>query len=326
MQWSKLLLRLVIFAAVCGAAFLLYRTLGQYTMDDIVSSVASIPMASFAAALGFAAASYLCLTGFDWLAVRYAGKPLAWRRTALASFVSLSIGHNIGVAALSSGAIRYRFYSRWGLGAGDVARVIVFSGLTVGLGLATLGGIGLLLYPSEAQSLVGLGREALIGIAITCLLAPVAYVALAAFVRRELTIWRWKLDLPVLPIAAAQVAIGALNFAFVAACLHQLLSAFEELPYLEVASIYVVGNVTALVSHVPGGLGVLEATIMFLLPGTAAIGALIAFRVVYFFIPLAIGLPLFVASEYFLRGSEGEARGASDHVHKNSDAMRLRIS
>src|SRR5690606_1118282 len=44
----------------------------------------------------FAAASYLCLTGFDALAVRYAGRPLPYRRVALASFVSLTIGHNIG--------------------------------------------------------------------------------------------------------------------------------------------------------------------------------------------------------------------------------------
>lgn len=327
MHWSKILLRVIVVIAVGGAAFLLYRTLSQFTMDDVVSSVGSIPLVSFLAALGFAAGSYLCLTGFDWLAVRYAGKPLAWRRTALASFVSLSIGHNVGVAALSSGAIRYRFYSRWGLSAGEVAKVIVFSGLTVGLGLSTLGGLGLLLYPSEAQSLVGLGRHGLIGIAVTCLCVPVVYLLLAAFVRKELKFGKWSLDLPVLPIAAAQVGVGVLNFAFVAACLHQLLSAFAELPYLEVAAIYVIGNVTALISHVPGGLGVLEATILFLLSGTSAIGALIAFRVAYFFIPLAIGLPLFAVSEYVLRGSKGDAAAtASPSRQKNSDAMRLRAS
>lgn len=58
-----------------------------------------------------------------------------------------------------------------------------------------------------------------------------------------------------------------------------------------------VGNLTALVSHVPGGLGVLEATIGFLLGSSASIGALIAFRIVYFFIPLPLGLVLLLASE-----------------------------
>jgi glycosyltransferase 2 family protein len=54
-------------------------------------------------------------------------------------------------------------------------------------------------------------------------------------------------------------------------------------------------------SHVPGGLGVLEATVAYLLPDAAAIGALIAFRAVYFFLPLSIGLPAFLVSEHVLR-------------------------
>src|SRR5690606_31701189 len=161
MSWMKLVLRIVVVVAIGAAAVLLYRALSRYTMAELAASLQSIPLHNALMALAFAACSYLCLTGFDWLAVRYAGKPLAWRRTALASFSALSVGHNIGVAALSSGAIRYRFYSRWGLDTGDVAKVILFCGLTVGLGLVTLGGLGLILYPSEAQGFVGLGRSAL---------------------------------------------------------------------------------------------------------------------------------------------------------------------
>lgn len=302
MAVSRLVLRFLVLAAVCGAAVVLYRALGRYTVEEIVASVGAIPAARLGGAFAFAAASYLCLTCFDWLAVRYAGKPLPWSRTALASFVSLSIGHNVGLAALSSGAIRYRFYSRWGLGAGEVAKVILFCGMTVGLGLAMLGGLALLLYPGEAARLAGLSRPALAGLAAACLAVPVVYLVLAAFVRTRLRFRRWTLDLPVLPLAAGQVAIGALNFACVAACLHQLLAAFSEVAYLEVAAVYVVGNVTALISHVPGGLGVLEATVLYLLPAGAAIGALVAFRLVYFFVPLAIGLPLFLVSEYVLGG------------------------
>src|SRR3712207_8967800 len=50
------------------------------------------------------------------------GRPLSYPKVALASFVSLSLGHNIGFAGLSSGAIRYRFYSRAGLTAEEVAK------------------------------------------------------------------------------------------------------------------------------------------------------------------------------------------------------------
>lgn len=312
MKISRLLVRGLIALAILVAGVLIWRALSQFTLAEIRQSLGQIPVARFAAAFAFAAASYLCLTGFDWLGVRYAGKPLGWHSTALASFASLSIGHNVGVAALSSGAIRYRFYSRWGLDAGDVAKLILFAGMTVGLGLATLGGIGLFLYPGEAQGLLGLGSGTLKVIASLCLAAPVVYLLLAAFMRRQLHIRRWKLDLPELRLAVPQVALGTLNFACVAACLHQLVAASSQTPYLEVAAVYVIGNVTALISHVPGGLGVLEATVLYLLPGASALGAIIAFRVVYFFVPLALGLPLFLASEYFLRNkAEMSEYGAS---------------
>ena len=303
MTTGKLLVRIGLVAAIALAAFLLYRTLSRYSPSEIMQSLGSIPTARLLAATGFAACSYLCLTGFDWLAVRYAGKPLPYRQAALASFTALSIGHNIGVAALSSGAVRYRFYSRWGLSAAEVAKVILFSGVTVGIGLATLGGIGLLLYPAEAEGLVGLGNGSIMALAIACLAAPLIYVALAAFVRQPLRLRKWSLQLPELSVAASQVLVGTANFACVAACLHQLLAAFAEAGYLKVASVYVIANTAALVSHVPGGLGVLEATVDFLLPNAEAIGALIAFRAVYYFLPLSIGLPTFLVSERMLRGA-----------------------
>lgn len=295
-----LFIRLAIGTIMAGAAYMIYRAVREYSLEEVVASLGTIPALHIAGALSFAALSYLCLTGFDYLALRYAGKPLAYRRAALASFCSLSIGHNIGVAALSSGAIRYRFYSRWGLAAGDVAKVVIFSGLTVGLGLATLGGIGLVLYPAEAEGLIGLHRPAVLGIGVTCLAAPLLYLGLCQVVRHPLHIRRWTIELPSPKLALPQILIGTANFACVAGCLHQLMSAFAELAYLKVAATYVIGNATALMSHVPGGLGVLEATVLYLLPGASSLAALVAFRVIYFFVPLALGLPLFIGSEYVL--------------------------
>jgi glycosyltransferase 2 family protein len=124
------LVRFLAAAALALAAFLLYRTLSRYDLDQIVASVVSIPLDRLALAGAFAAASYLCLTGFDALAVRYVGRVLPYRSVALASFCSLSIGHNVGLAALSSGAIRYRFYSRWGMSAEQVAKLILFCAIT----------------------------------------------------------------------------------------------------------------------------------------------------------------------------------------------------
>lgn len=297
------ILHALVAGAVLVAGWLVYRTLSQYTWEDIRSSIAAIPAVNFALALAFAACSYVCLTFFDVLALRYAGKPLPYPRTALASFTSLSIGHNVGVAALSSGAVRYRFYSRWGLEAQEIAKLIVFCGVTVGLGLVTLAGICLLALPGTAGKVAGIGTGASLALGLACLLLGVIYLALAALVRGELKVRSWRFALPRPGIAALQIMVGTANFAFVAACLHQLLKG--DAGYMETTAAYVVGNLTALVSHVPGGLGVLETAIGYLLGSAASIGALIAFRAVYFFIPLPLGLVCLLASEALV-ASKGE--------------------
>ncbi|KXF79119.1 hypothetical protein ATN84_05140 [Paramesorhizobium deserti] len=308
----RLFIRLFILLAICVAAYLLYRAISRYSLDEIIGSIQAISLGRLMAAFGFAAASYVCLTGFDALAVRYVGKKLAYRRIALASFVSLSIGHNIGVAALSSGAIRYRFYSRWGLSGGDVAKIILFTGTTVGLGLATLGGIGLFLYPADAKSLTDLSPAAIKMVAAASLTFSALYLVLSAFIRKPFGYRKWKLELPPFRLAAGQITVGTLNFAFVAACLYQLVAASAEMRYLDIVAIYTTANAAAIISHVPGGIGVIEATVIYFLPGAAAVGAAVAFRVVYFFVPLAFGLPLFLISEHVLRKRDENGKSQQD--------------
>ncbi len=292
---------LIAAAVVCLAAFLLYRTLSRYSLDQLAGAVSAVPAARLLAAAGFAAASYLSLTLFDYLALHYVGRPLPYPKVALASFTALSLGHNIGLAALSSGAVRYRFYSRWGLTAGEVAKVILFCGMTVGLGLLVLGGTALLLRSGLAVEITGLSKPIIIALGSLCLAGPALYLALAALLRQPLRIRRWTLEVPSLRLAVAQVLVGSVNFAFVAACLHQALAAVADVAYLGVASVYVIANATALVSHVPGGLGVIESVVLYLLPEKDLIGPLLVFRFVYFLAPLALGSLLFLVTELIYR-------------------------
>jgi hypothetical protein len=283
------------------AAILLFRTLHQYRLEEITASLAAISVGHIVLMIVFAAASYLSLTGFDWLALRYVGQHLPYPKVALASFCSLSLGHNIGFAALSSGAIRYRFYTRWGASPADVAKIIVFCGITVGLGLMILGGSAILMRFDLASRITRLPEAACIGLGIACLATAAAYVALSAVRQKPLRFRRWTLEIPSIQLAIAQVVIGPINFAFVAACLYHALAAVADVVYLEVAAVYVIANVTSLISHVPGGLGVIETVVRYLLPSTNVIGALIAFRVVYFLLPLMLGGLLFALTELLLK-------------------------
>jgi uncharacterized membrane protein YbhN (UPF0104 family) len=164
-----------------------------------------------------------------------------------------------------------------------------------------LGGAALVIRSQLAAEITGLSRPAILGLGALCLALPAIYVVLAACVQRPIRLWSWSLEMPGLPIALAQVVIGPLNFAFVAACLHQALAAVSDVAYLGVASVYVIANATALLTHVPGGLGVIESVVVYLLPHADLIGPLLVFRFMYFLVPLALGATLFVTTEVILR-------------------------
>ncbi len=299
---NKKAIAIAVFAAgVAIAGYLLYRNLREYSAAEILQGMAATPLPNLAAAIGFAAASYACLTGFDFLGARHIGKPLPYPKAALASFVSLSLGHSIGFAALSSGAVRYRFYSAWGMSTGEIAGLIIFCGVTVALGLAGLVAVTALTRPDLAAKLIGIDPAVIMGAGSGAIGLLALYLFACWRIRRPLRIRGWELSLPRAGTAALQILLGTVNFAFVAACLHQTVVAVANTDYLTVAAAYVLANVGTLITHAPGGLGVIETIVTMSLPGATLIGALLVFRAVYFLLPLALGLILFAAASLSFR-------------------------
>ncbi|MGE7369448.1 lysylphosphatidylglycerol synthase transmembrane domain-containing protein [Neorhizobium sp. NPDC001467] len=293
------------------AGYLLYVGLRQYTFSDIVESVRAIPPGNLALGLFFAAASYLCLTFFDWAGVLYVGGRLAYPKIALASFLALSIGQSVGLAGLSSGAIRYRYYAHWGLDAEAVAKIVLMSGVTVGLGLAALGGAVMILNPADTAAVLKIRGTVVTLTGLGLLLACLAYVVLALTLRTPLKIWKWHFGMPTWRVAVMQIVVGTINFALVSACLREVMAASADVSYLKAATAFVLANVAILITHAPGGLGVLEVTVRHVMGDQASIGALVAFRVIYFLIPLAIGLPLSLVTEAVFRARKSHHAPAS---------------
>lgn len=285
---------LVMAAAFIGVA-LIAHSLRQYDQAQLADAIRRFPLTRMLSAIGFAAGSYFCLTFFDYLGLRYAGCRLPWRKAALASFTSLSLGHNIGFSALSAGVLRYRFYSRWGASAEQVVKVIFVSATSVAVGLGMLGGLAALVDPSVGRF------SSLFLPAFICFAVPVGYVAACVWLRRSYVYKGVTLQLPSLQIACLQVGVGTLNFLCVAACLQQCMLAVRDVGFTKVAAAYVAGNVATIVSHVPGGLGVLETVVQFVVGTQEFIVPLVMFRLVYFIIPLALGSALLICSEAYFR-------------------------
>ena len=102
------------------ALAVLRRELHAVTWHELAHDVLATPPRRLALALLFTALNYAILTGYDFLAFAYIGKRLSWDRIALASFLAYAIANNVGFAMLSGASVRYRFYTRWGVGANDL--------------------------------------------------------------------------------------------------------------------------------------------------------------------------------------------------------------
>lgn len=275
------------------ALLVLHHLAAAFDYSDVVAHVSALPGSALAAAVLLTALSYVALTGYDHAAMRYVGAELPWPTVALASFTAYAVSNSVGFAMLSGGSIRFRIYSAAGLGSGAIARVVAFCTLTFGLGLCSVGAIGLATAPDIAAALTGLPSAAIQGIAAVLILPLPAAIVAAAFTRRPLRVGRFLVDLPSPGLVIAQILIASADIVLAGAVLYVLLPGGLDLSFPALLAIYSVALVAALISHVPGGLGVFESLILLGLSqhGHAdsqggVLGALVAFRAIYYLLPL----------------------------------------
>ena len=94
---------LAVFAVALAA---LNHALAEYRYDDVRRALAAVPSSRIVLSLALTAMGYLSLTGYDVLALRYVGRDIPYRQSAMASFVSYAIGANAGFGNFASSFFR----------------------------------------------------------------------------------------------------------------------------------------------------------------------------------------------------------------------------
>lgn len=261
--------------------------LRYFSYREIVAAWQALPVSLLGVGALLTAGSYLLLVAYDGLALAHLGRSLGAARTGFASFTAFVVANNVGLGALGSGAVRLRLYGAWGLTAAEILTMQAFVSITFWLGLATTAGVAWLVTGGPMDS--GWGRVA--GGALT-LVGP-GYVALCARWRRPLRVWRWSFVLPQVKVAVAQVVLGATDIALAGTVLWVLLPAGFG-AWGAFVALYAGALGTAVISHVPGGLGVLEAIVLMGRPAAVAadeaLAGLVAFRVIYYLLPLGLAV------------------------------------
>ena len=164
-----------------AALWVLHHELRQYHYHEVMRHIRELPTTRLLLALALTVLSYLVLTGYDVLSFRYIHHPLSYRRIALASFIGYAFSHSIGLAVLTGGSIRYRFYSTWGLSTSEITNVVAFNGLTFWFGFLALGGLAFLLEPLALPASLHLPVTSLRPLGGVFLLVVTAYIGASMY-------------------------------------------------------------------------------------------------------------------------------------------------
>jgi len=297
------LIGLLLFVAALEVLRTELRTISWH---GLIANVSSIPAQRIVLALLLTAANYAVLTGYDFLAFMYIGRRPQWRRVVMTSFLAYAISNNVGFAMLSGAAVRYRLYTRWGITAEELSRVVFSYVVTFWLGLLLIGGLSLAIGPLTRG--FGVSAPAILApVGWLLMFASVGYVAAAGLRLGPIRFRRMELPLPSPRIAIAQLGISILEWTIAGAVLYVLIPA-GSVPFLAFLGAFVACQLLGLVSHVPGGVGVFEGLMVLLLkpyiPSTALLPVLIAYRAVYYLLPLSVAALALVADELRQRRSQ----------------------
>lgn len=286
------------------ALWLLHRTLGQFHYHDIVARIHAVPAAKLVAALALTVCSYLALTVYDLLAVRYLKKNLATGKVMLASFSSYALSNTVGLSLLMAGSVRYRLYSAWGLSGEEIVKLVGFTVMTFWLGLLTVGGLVFVAEPLSLPAALRLPALSVQPLGWLFLLTCGVYLIVLSRRSPPLRLRSWVFEWPNPRLGMAQLIVGALDWTLAGSVLYVLLPARADISLAHFLAIYLLAQILALLSHVPGGLGVFESLVLLFLPDlppAALLGSLLLYRAIYYLLPLIAATLLLIVNEMLLR-------------------------
>lgn len=278
---------------------LLFSMLRNVDWPEVFATLRGYNVLTLLSGLGLAAVSYSIFSSFDLLGKAYTGHALSIRYVMPLAFVCYAFNLNFG-AWVGGIALRYRLYTQLGLSVGMVTRILSVSLITNWLGYMILAGtifsLRWITFPENWQ--VGAVGLQMIGFGL--LAASLLYLGACRFSKRRTLRWRYHvITLPSLRMALLQAGLGAVNWSLMAALIYLLLP--EDIFYPSVLGILLVSSIAGVVTHIPAGLGVLEAVFIALLQHQVAtseiLAALIVYRALYFLFPLAVASIIYLSLE-----------------------------
>jgi uncharacterized membrane protein YbhN (UPF0104 family) len=296
--WGTRLLTLFFLILVPALLYLLARNLDWNEVQTSLRAYSTVTLV-VGAALAFA--SYMVFSIFDLIGRAYTGHHLPARQVIPVAFVCYAFNLNF-TTWVGGVALRYRLYSRLGLDTATVTRIISLGILTNWIGYMALAGVVFSLRLVKLPESWSLGVTGLQLIGFLLLALAGGYLFACGYAKRRTWSWRdHEITLPSLRLALIQVWLGAINWALMASLIFWLLPHGHGTYYPSILGILLISCVAGVITHIPAGLGVLEAVFLALLHDQLSQGSLVAallgYRTLYFLLPLIVAVIAYLILE-----------------------------
>jgi len=277
-------------------------------------------------ALLFTALSYLCLSYSFVMVNRVFGIGMAWRELLEIGFVSTALANVTGLGGAAGHSLRLVVMQRQGMPSGNILAASIFHTYLYGVTMLGLLPLGLIYLIANHQ----LGEGVAMGLRFATVMLVIAIIVASAIVfvssirsmvlrilNRLQRLFKPRSSISFLSDFDATLTLGAAkirshplalalplgsmlaNMVFTLVSLWFCFDAIgDPLRFGVLVTGFVIGISAGILSMVPGGLGVQEASMagmyaLFGVPFTQAVLAAVLFRVVYDFVPFFMSLAMY---------------------------------
>jgi uncharacterized membrane protein YbhN (UPF0104 family) len=294
MKWKKYIWPLVGVATIGFSIWLLYKELRHLSLDDVWGSLVAIDPHHWLMSGLCTLVAYAALAGYDRIALQHLKRKVGWVFITLTSFTTYALSHNVGASVFSGAVVRYRAYTSKGLSVAEIGVLVALCSFTFAIGTIMLIGLVLVYEPDITERFVDILPVEASRTTGFILLAIVGLYVIGSLMKlRPLKIGSFTLFYPVPRLVIQQLVIGPIELLGAAGIIYFALPEAGNPGFMIILGIFLVSFSAALISHAPGGLGVLELVFVTGLPDmnpADVIAALLVFRLFYLIIPFIFGL------------------------------------
>lgn len=261
---------------------------------SVIHQLRQLSAAEWAGALAATVLSYIGLVGRDMAGLHHIGARVPRALLLLGATVGSAIGNATGFGALTGGAVRCRIYGAAGVTPAQVGRLTVFTGIGLAAALVLISAAGMLIAAGQLESALHLPALMLRCAGVLALTAIAALVMACRSQPRTIGggTRRWlALTIPSRRNLIAQLGWAVVDVAGAALALWVLLPD-ASIGSATFMTVYAAALLLGMVGHTPGGVGVFEGVVLIAfgrdLPMPQLVAALLAYRAIYFGLPLLV--------------------------------------